>query len=140
MESLQRALDNDTYPTAKPRKHYSKILYISNPKQLSYYQKDYGKKNKDELIHNEALINKDEFDEEQNQRCHRLHTYHVFLYKVEATCTNITQLMSLFYEYAASAAMVKTWNHNTNSSHTIPNIGQITVIAFDTHIFALAML
>ena len=49
-------------------------------------------------------IYKDEFD---NKEQISWAAYHALSYKVEATCTSITQLMSLSYDYAAFAAMVK---------------------------------
>ena len=91
------------------------------------------------LKHAMDVINKDEFDKEEWLSWD---TYHAFSCKVEAACTSITQLMRLFYEHAASAAMIKHGITVQTQAIQFLNPGQIPVIAFDAPLlnFALAKL
>ena len=89
------------------------------------------------LKHVMEAISKEELDKEERISWA---AYHALSSKSEVTCASISQLMPLFYEHAASAAMVKHGiTVQTKAMHFL-NPGQIPVIAFDTPLFALAKL
>ena len=66
--------------------------------------------------------------------------YHASSCKVEVNCSSISQLMPLFNEHAASAAMIKHGISVQTEAIQFLNPGQIPVIAFDAPLFAIAKL
>ena len=66
--------------------------------------------------------------------------YHASRCDVDTSCPTITQLMPLFYEKAASVAMVKHGMTVQLKAIQFLNPGQIPVTAFDAPLFALAKL
>ena len=66
--------------------------------------------------------------------------YHASHCDVDTSCPSLTQLMPLFYEKAATAAMVKHGMTVQREATQFLNPGQIPVTAFDAPLFALAKL
>ena len=66
--------------------------------------------------------------------------YHASHCDVDTSCPSLTQLMPLFYEKAATAAMVKHGMTVQREATQFFNPGQIPVTAFDAPLFALAKL
>ena len=89
------------------------------------------------MKHAIEVISNDEMDEEERVSWA---AYHASKCKTEVTCTSLSQLLPLFNEHAASAAMVKHGIAVQTKAIQFLNPGQIPVIAFDAPLFALAKL
>jgi len=89
------------------------------------------------LKHAMEVISKNELDKGEQISWA---AYHTFSCKIEVVCTSINQLLPLFYEHAASAAMIKHGITVQTKATQFLSPGQIPVVAFDAPLFAIAKL